>query len=76
MAGVRHGDVLVRHFVGSSLELVDANTHRPIAIVPTLHHAVTIAAGRGGRVWSENVDNRGRALGEPILLASPEMTTH
>jgi hypothetical protein len=52
---------------------VDAATHQQIAIVPSIEDAIRIAGDRGGAVWRDNVDNRGRPLGEPILLM-PQMT--
>ena len=62
------GDVLIRAFADSSYQLVDAMTHRQIAIIGELHLAVKIATDHGGAVWRENVDNRGRPLGSPVLL--------
>ena len=40
-------------------------THEPIAIAPDLRAALRAASERGGAVWRENVDNRGRPLGSP-----------
>ena len=68
MATANRGDVLIRVFAGSSLELVDAVTREPITMVSSLDEAIAIAAERRAAVWRENVDNRGRALGSPILL--------
>jgi hypothetical protein len=62
------GDVLIRVIAGSSYERVDAATREQIAVVPTLDVAVKVAAERGGAVWRENVDTRGRPLGGPVLL--------
>jgi hypothetical protein len=64
----KHGDVLVRVFGESNYQLLDATTHEQIAIVPTLPAAIEVANERGGAVWRENVDNRGRPLGNPVLL--------
>ena len=63
-----HGDVLIRAYAGSSYQLLDATTHKQIAIIGNLQLAVTMASERGGAVWRENVDNRGRPLGSPVLL--------
>lgn len=71
MASIHRGDVLVRAF-GLSFELVDAVTHEQIAIVPSINYAIRIAIIRHGLLWQENVDNRGRTLGEPVLL-TPQM---
>ena len=63
-----HGDVLIRAYVGSNYQLLDATTHKQIAILGNLQMAVTMASERGGAVWRENVDNRGRPVGAPVLL--------
>jgi hypothetical protein len=62
------GDVLIRVYVGSSYQLLEATTHKQIAILGNLQMAVTMASERGGAVWRENVDDRGRPLGAPVLL--------
>ena len=67
----QHGDVLIRDFVGGSFQLLDAATHEQIAIVPSFENVLRIAADRGGAVWRQNIDNRGRPLGSPMLLAPP-----
>jgi hypothetical protein len=67
-AAAQRGDVLLRPYVGESFQLIDAATREQIAIVLSMERAVTVAAQRGGSVWHENSDNRGRALGPPILL--------
>ena len=64
----QRGDVLLRPYVGESFQLIDATTREHIAIVQSMERAVTIAAQRGGSVWHENTDNRGRVLGPAILL--------
>ena len=68
MATANRGDVLIRVFAGSSLELVDAVTREPITVASSLNEAISLAAERRAAVWRENVDSRGRALGAPILL--------
>jgi hypothetical protein len=68
MNAVQRGDVLLRSYVGESFQLIDAVTREQIAIVLSMERAVTLAAQRGGSVWHENTDNRGRALGPAILL--------
>ena len=65
---VATGDVVIRSNVGGSFQLVDATTHEQIAIVPSIETALTIGAERGGSVWHENADNRGRILSPPTLL--------
>jgi hypothetical protein len=64
----RPGDVLIRPFGESSYALVDAATNEQIAITSELRAAVKLASEHGGAVWRENVDNRGRPLGSPVLL--------
>ena len=68
MATPQHGDVLVRVFAESELQLVDAVTREQIAIVRSLNDAVALAVERRGAVWRENVDGDGRSIGVPILL--------
>ena len=58
-----HGDVLIRAYAGSN-----ATTHEQIAIIGDLQTAVLMARDRGRAVWRENVDDRGRPLGSPVLL--------
>ena len=67
----KHGDVLIRAFGESSFQLVDATTDEQISIAPDLPVAVRIASDCGGAVWRENLDNRGRRLGSPVLLLPP-----
>lgn len=66
--GPSHGDVLIRAYSDSSYQLLDAGSYEQIAIIGDLRTAITIASERGGAVWRENVDNRGRPLGAPVLL--------
>jgi hypothetical protein len=62
------GDVLIRRFVGSSLQLVDARTLEQICIIPSLDFGIRIGADRRVAVWRENVDPQGNGLGAPTLL--------
>jgi hypothetical protein len=76
---VASGDVFIRPYVGGSFQLVDASTREQIAIVPSMETALSLGTERGGAVWQENADNRGRVLGPPILLlprGSIEVPTH
>ena len=75
-ASRQRGDVLVRDIGKRSLQLVDADTHEPIAIVPSISAALKIAADRNAAVWRENVDNRGREFGPPILLMPRPSAAH
>jgi hypothetical protein len=59
----KDGDVLIRAVGDYSFELVDVTTREQIAIVPALRVALQVASERGGAVWRENVDHRGRPLG-------------
>ena len=72
----KHGDVLIRAYAGARYQLLDAATHTHIAIVGNLQMAVTIASERGGAVWRENVDNRGRPLGDAVLLLPKQSAVH
>jgi hypothetical protein len=71
MTTVNHGDILIRD-AASAFELLDATTLECVETVGTLYAAIDRARERGGSVWRQNVDNRGRALGEPFLLVSNE----
>jgi hypothetical protein len=70
------GDVLIRLYTGSSYQLVDAMTREQIAIIRDLPMAVRIGSDHGGAVWRENVDNRGRPLGSPVLLLPRSSVGH
>jgi hypothetical protein len=76
-ASLQRGDVLIRDVGKFSLQLVDADTHEAIAIVSSISEALKIAGDLNAAVWRENVDNRGRAFGPPILLMPrPSSTAH
>jgi hypothetical protein len=68
LAAPEHGDVLIRRFVGSSLQVVDARTLEQICIVPSVDFGIRIAADRRVAVWRENVDHQGNPMGAPTLL--------
>lgn len=70
-AAARQGDVLIRNCAGASLQCLDAVSHEPIAIVPSVDHAMRIARERGGAVLRENADSRGRLIGSPIPVTPP-----
>lgn len=63
-----HGDVLIRTFVGTSLQVVDATTLEQICIVPSVDYGIKIGADQCVSVWRENLDARGKAAGRPKLL--------
>jgi hypothetical protein len=66
----RGEDVLLRGHGNSGFELVKAKTHEPIQTnIPTLEAAIEVARAHGAAViWQQSVDNRGRALGDPVRL--------
>ena len=66
----RAGDVLLRGDGNDGFELVKAKTHEPVQTnIPTLEAAIEVARTHGaGVVWQQSVDNRGRALGDPVRL--------
>ena len=70
MAGSTLGDVLLRRSFDVGYTLVDLSTGEPISEVFTeLHVALTAALNCGASaIWQENLDNRGRTLGPPILI--------
>lgn len=55
---VQPGDVVIRHYVGKTLQLIDATTNEQIAIIPSVDHALKMAAQRVGAVWQEQGDHR------------------
>ena len=65
------GDIILRANTASGFELVDAVTHHRIAGPwPDLQPALDAATSSGARaIWHQNVDHRGRVLGEPFQLA-------
>ena len=72
MSNPKMGDVILRSLDGS-FELVDALTgQRLFHNILSLPAAVEIARQLGAaQIWQQNVDNRGRALGEPFRLLRP-----
>ena len=65
----KFGDVLIRGEVGGGFEIVDAlKFTRLSGHLPTLQEAMTTARLKGGRIWQQTVDARGRALGDPVPL--------
>lgn len=65
------GSVLIRNLPGSEFELVDRDTHELLVARAPLTDVLQVAAARGVTVWQQNVDDRGRPLGEPIRLLPP-----
>ena len=63
----KFGDVLIRGDVSGGYEVVDAVTLQLLSEVhaSTLPEALVIARLRGGRIWQQAVDRRGRALSDP-----------
>ena len=64
-------DVLVRHLNSMEYVLVDASTREVLAGPFDTFPTALIAARRladGNGVWLEDVDNRGRPLGNPVRI--------
>ena len=64
-------DVLVRHLNSLEYLLVDASTREVLAGPFDTFPSALIAARRianGNSVWLEDVDNRGRPLGNPVRI--------
>jgi hypothetical protein len=69
MASVQAGDIAIRRAIGVELfELHDAVTGVLLATSQTLREALDLPSSRGGAIWRQNTDNRGRTLGDPVLL--------
>lgn len=64
------GDVLIRGLRQSRFELVDVVTLKHLAgPFDSFAGAVDAARTRNARaIWQQNVDDRGRALGDPFRL--------
>ena len=64
------GDILIRNLLIDSFELVDVVTLRFVGgPYPGFRAAVDAARVRKARaIWSQNIDARGRALGDPVRL--------
>jgi hypothetical protein len=69
-------DLILRGNPTLGYELVDAVSCQPIGErVPTVGAALAVAHERGAsRVWQQNLDNRGRPLGD--LIPIPDSDTH
>lgn len=70
MAGPKAGDVLLRGSLEEGFQLTEAVTGRVLRddFLP-LPEALRAAGWQHGvEVWQQNVDNRGRVLGEPFRL--------
>ena len=52
---IQPGDVVIRHYVGRTLQLIDAATNEQKAIIPAVDYALKIASERAGAVWQETV---------------------
>jgi hypothetical protein len=66
MTTAQPGDVVIRQYVGDSLQLIDVATQEQIAIVPSLEYALRMAAERNCAIWREPVD--ARTAGTPHLI--------
>jgi hypothetical protein len=66
----RFGDVLIRGDVNGGYEVVDALTLQRVSNshCPSLDAALVVARLRGGRIWQQTVDRRGRPLSAPVPL--------
>jgi hypothetical protein len=76
MATPQSGDIVVLGTTSHGYVLVDAISHRRIAgPIVLCASAVALARTLGGtNVWQQNVDSRGRPLGEPFLLTHPKLS--
>jgi hypothetical protein len=68
------GDVLIRHINSIEYVVTDAITREaldgPFESFPSALRAAKRLAGEHA-VWLEDVDNRGRPLGDPVRIPSP-----
>jgi hypothetical protein len=74
---MRHGDVLIRSLPGDQFLVVNAVTLKTLkGPFTTFAEAVASAlllVARGGTIWRDYVDDRGRPLGPPIRVKWPCM---
>jgi hypothetical protein len=70
----KRGDLFLRGDVTVGFELIDALTSATIEhALPSVRAAIEAARRHGaGTIWQQTVDNRGRPLGDPFRLVSPE----
>ncbi len=68
-------DVILRGDTLTGFHIVDAITGAHIAgPLPSLLAAIEAARQHGARaIWQQSVDNRGRALGDPMRLLYPPL---
>ena len=66
----RFGDVLIRGDIDGGYEVVDALSHQRLVEThsATLAEALVVARLRGGRIWQQAVDRRGRPLSDAVLV--------
>jgi hypothetical protein len=63
------GDIVIRSApAGGAFHLHDALTGQILHTSQTLRGALDLAMAHGLAVWKEHTDNRGRPLGDPVLL--------
>lgn len=63
-------NVVIRNTVNEDFDLLDAQSHKHLA-GPYHSFAVAIAVARSyttGQVFQQVLDNRGRAMGDPLLI--------
>ena len=65
---IQPGDLVIRQYVGHTLQLIDAVTNEQLAIIPSVEHALKIAAERAGAVWQEQGGRHGRP---ELILVEP-----
>ena len=68
-------DVILRGDPLIGFHIIDALTEAPIAgPLPSLSAAIEAAWQHGAyAIWQQSVDNRGRALGDPMRLLYPPL---
>jgi hypothetical protein len=62
------GDVLIRGSAGTGFEVLDAVSGDHLAAFATFNEALAFAAKAGGAVWQQATDNRGRRMGDPMVI--------
>jgi hypothetical protein len=68
MAEPQAGDVLIRGSAGTGFEVLDAVSREHLTAFATFEQAIAFTGKRKGAVWQQATDNRGRPMGEPIVI--------
>jgi hypothetical protein len=70
---MKHGDVIIRRLPGDEFLVANAVTLKtlggPFTTFDDALATALLLAGPSGRIWQDNLDDRGRPLGPPIRVS-------